>query len=70
MLHRDLGIGGAVRLSVRLSVTSRYHVKTNAHKITWFSPIQRVSQGLDTLGLRGTPSPLARTSNEAAAGKN
>ena len=31
------------RLSVRLSVTSRYHVKTNAHSITRFLPPDKLS---------------------------
>ena len=35
--QRDLGLGSVVRLSVRLSVTSRYHVRTNNHRMTRFS---------------------------------
>jgi len=40
VLQRDLGTGGTLcRLSVRMSVTSRYHLKTKAARrmvfITW-----------------------------------
>jgi len=39
-LECDLGVVG----TIRLSVTDRYHVKTDVYRITWFS--HRIAQGL------------------------
>jgi len=77
MLERDLGIGGAVRPSVRpsvcLSVTSRYHVMADSQSITQFSPPGSpgtlVSENnFHTLGPSETL--LTRSWNEADVGKN